>query len=77
MATKVFLLSPSLSLENVVEGVGGVIQSSFLVSLTINTATNTVTNDSGGSRGIQKAEVVQIIRTLEQFIEKDPNSDFG
>jgi len=77
MATKVFLLSPSLSLENVVEGVGAAIQSSFLVALTINTATNTVNSDTGGTRMIQKAEVVQIIRTLEQFIEKDPNSDFG
>lgn len=76
MATKVFLLSPGQHLEDVVEGVGGVVQSSFVVGLTVNMATTTV-NDGTSTRAIQKAEVQQIIRMLEEFILRDTGSDWG
>jgi hypothetical protein len=76
MATKVFLTSPGTAVENIVEGVGAAIQSSFLVGLTINLATNTVA-DNGTTRVILKSEVQRAIRELEEFILKDPNSDWG
>ncbi len=76
MATKVFLFSPGGNLETVVEGVGAAVQSSFLVGLTVNMATTTV-NDNGTTRMIYKSEVQQAIRTLEEFLLKDPNSDWG
>lgn len=76
MATKVFLFSPGGNLETVIEGVGAANQSSFTVALTIDMSTSLITQD-GTTRKILKSEVVQAIRTLEQFIEKDPGSDFG
>jgi hypothetical protein len=76
MATKVFLFSPGVTVETVVEGVGSAVQSSFVVGLTINTATNTI-NEGASTRMILKSEVQMAIRTLEEFILKDPNADWG
>lgn len=76
MATKVFLFSPGGTLETVVEGVGAAVQSSFVVALTIDLGTTLVAQD-GTTRAIKKSEVVMAINVLEQFIEKDPGSDFG
>ncbi len=76
MATKVFLWSPGKSLEDVVEGVGAAIQSSFMVALTVDLGTGTIA-ENGTTRQIKKSEIVQAINYLEQFIEKDPNSDLG
>lgn len=76
MATKVFLTSPGTAVENIVEGVGGVVQSTFLVGLTINLATNTL-KDGSTNRVISKGEVQRAIRELEEYILRDPNSDWG
>lgn len=76
MATKVFLISPGKSLENVVEGVGAAVQSSFTMALTIDMATTTVVEGSS-TRAILKSEVLLGIEVLEQFLLKDPGSDFG
>lgn len=76
MATKVFLFSPGGSLETVVEGVGGVTQSSFTVALTVDFTSN-LNNGAGGTRAILKSEVQQAIRTLEEFIIRDTGKDWG
>lgn len=76
MATKVFLWSPGTAIENVVEGVGGVVQSTFVVGVTINLATNTVA-DNGTTRAVQKAEVIQGLETLIDAITNDRAPDFG
>lgn len=76
MATKVFLFSPGGNLETVVEGVGGVNQSSFTVALTVDFTTN-LNNGAGGTRSILKSEVQQAIRTLEEFIIRDTGKDWG
>lgn len=76
MATKVFLFSPGGSLETVVEGVGAAVQSSFVIGLTVNMATTAV-NDNGTTRAPQKAEVLEAMRVLEQFLGRDTGQDFG
>jgi hypothetical protein len=76
MATKVFLFSPGGSLETVVEGVGAAIQSSYVVALTVNTATNVI-SDNGTTRQALKSEVQQAIRILEEYIIRDTGSDWG
>jgi len=76
MATKTIIVSPGGSLETTVEDTGGVILSSFVVALTFDAATNTI-NDNGTTRKVKKSEVIQCMRIIEQFLEKDPNSDFG
>lgn len=75
MATRVLLLSPGQALENVVEGVGASIQSSFVVGLTVDLGTNNVT-ESGTTRAILKSEIVQIMRILEQYLERDTSGVF-
>ena len=76
MATKVFLFSPGGNLETVVEGVGAAVQSSFVVGLTVD-LTTTLVSDNGTTRKILKSEVQQAMRTLEEFILKDPGTDWG
>ena len=76
MATKVFLTSPGVSLESVVEGVGGAVQSSFVVGLTIDLGTTLIT-EGGTTRSILKSEVIQAMRELEQFIIRDTGLDWG
>lgn len=76
MASKVFLFSPGGNLETVVEGVGGTIQSSFIVALTVDLTNNKVA-DNGTTRAILKSEVQQAIRTLEEFVIRDTGSDWG
>lgn len=76
MATKVFLSSPGKTIEDTVEGVGGVVQSSFVVGFTVDMATTTI-NADGTTRKITKAEVLQALEQIEYYITKDPNSDFG
>lgn len=75
MATRVLLLSPGGSLETVVEGVGGLIQSSFVVGLTVDLGTGNVT-DSGTTRAILKSEIVQIMRVLEEYLQRDTSGFF-
>lgn len=67
MATKVFILSPGDSLETVVEGVGGAVQSSEVIALTVDMATNLVT-DGSTTRGILKSEVILALETLTQYL---------
>lgn len=67
MATRVFLDSPGVPIESVVEGVGAAIQSSFLVSLTVDLSTTAL---DAGTRQIQKAEVYQALMNLWGYIEK-------
>jgi len=74
MATRVLLVSPGQNLENVVEGVGAAIQSSFIVALTVDLGSNIT--DSGQTRGPLKSEVVQALRILEQFLERDTSGQF-
>lgn len=76
MASKVWLSSPGVLPESVVEGVGGVIQSSFVVAVTVDLTTTDI-NDNGTTRAIKKAEVVLELNKIVQAIEKDLNSDFG
>lgn len=76
MATKVFLVSPGNSLENVVEGVGAAIQSSFVIALTVDMSTALV-KDNGTTRSVLKSEVQQGMRILEQFILRDTGTDWG
>lgn len=67
MATRVFLDSPGVPMESVVEGVGGAIQSSFLVSLTVDLSTTAL---DASSRQIQKREVFEAIENLKGYLEK-------
>ena len=76
MATKVFLFTPGGNLETVVEGVGAAVQSSFVVALTVDLATNKITEGTS-TRAVLKSEVQQAIRVLEEFIVRDTGSDFG
>lgn len=75
MATKVFLVNPGGSLETTIEGVGSAIQSSFVVALTIDMATNVV--EGSTTRKILKSEVQQAIKTLEEFLIRDTGQDWG
>lgn len=75
MATRVLLLSPGQSLESVVEGVGAAIQSSFLVALTVDLGTTNVT-ESGTTRAILKSEVILIIKTLEEYLQRNSSGVF-
>ena len=59
-----------------VEGVGAAVQSSFVVGLTVD-LTTTLVSDNGTTRKILKSEVQQAMRTLEEFILKDPGTDWG
>lgn len=74
-AVKAFLFNGG-SLEDVVEASGIPISSAYIVSINVDLATNKLNND-GGKRAILKSEVIQGMRTIEQYIEKDPNGDFG
>lgn len=76
MATKVWLASPETAMENVVEGVGAAIQSSFVVGVTIDLATNKI-NDNGGTRVVQKREAILAIYNVLGRLLKDDGSDWG
>lgn len=76
MATQVYLVNPSKSLEDVVTGVGAAVQSSFIVAITVDLNSALLT-DATGTRQIRKAEVQQAIRTLEEFILRDSNGIWG
>lgn len=76
MATKVFLASPQTPIETVELGVGAAIQSSYVVAVTIEMATNKI-NEGSSSRMVKKAEVVQCLENIIAQIEKDPAADFG
>lgn len=76
MASQVFLINPSKSLEDVVTGVGAAIQSSFIVSITVDLGTSDLT-EGGTTRQIKKAEVQQAIRTLEEYILRDTAAIWG
>lgn len=67
MATRVFLSSPGVAMENTIEGVGAAIQSSFLVSLTVDLSTTAL---DATTRQILKSEVFQIMKNLEGWLEK-------
>lgn len=67
MATRVFLSSPGVTMENTIEGVGAATQSSFLVALTVDLTT---TGLDASSRQIQKAEVFQTLYNLIGYLEK-------
>jgi hypothetical protein len=69
MATRVFLITPGNALENVVEGVGAAIQSSFAISLTVDLST-TFLNEAASTRQILRSEVYTAIRTLEEYLER-------
>lgn len=67
MATRVFLSSPGTTMENTVEGVGGTIQSSFIVALTVDLSTTAL---DASSRQILKSEVFLAVNNLLGWIEK-------
>ncbi len=67
MATRVFLSSPGTTMENTVEGVGGTIQSSFIVALTVDLSTTAL---DASSRQILKSEVFLAVDNLLGWIEK-------
>lgn len=67
MATRVFLTSPGTFTENTIEGVGAAIQSSFLVSITVDLST---TGLDASSRQINKTEVKVALENLWAYIEK-------
>lgn len=67
MATRVFLDSPGVPMESIVEGVGGAIQSSFLVSLTVDLSTTAL---DASSRQIRRQEVFEAIENLKGYLEK-------
>jgi len=67
MATRVFLSSPGVTTESTVEGVGGAIQSSFLVGLTVDLSTVAL---DAGTRQILKSEVFLAVENLLAYIEK-------
>ncbi len=66
MATRIYALGPNQQLEDVVEGVGAA-ASSRIVNLTIDLATNAVTEGST-TRGILKSEVLIILDIFQQQI---------
>lgn len=68
------MVSPGQSLESVVEGVGDAVQSSFLIALTVDLGNNVT--EGGSTRPPLKSEVVQALRILEQFLEKDTSGQF-
>lgn len=76
MATKVWLASPETAMENVVEGVGAAVQSSFCVAVTIDLATNKI-NDGSTTRVLQKREAILALYNIIGRLEKDDGSDFG
>lgn len=67
MATRVFLTSPGVPMESTVEGVGAAIQSSYLVSITVDLSTVAL---DAATRQIQKAEVKQALDNLWGYLEK-------
>lgn len=76
MAQQVFLITPGQSLESVVTGAGSPIQSSFVVSITVDLGTGDLT-DAATTRQIKKSEVQQAIRTLEEYILRDTAAIWG
>lgn len=76
MATKVWLAGPETTYENVVEGVGAAVQSSFTVAVTIDLATNKI-SDNGTTRVVQKREAIQALYNIIGRLVKDDGSDWG
>lgn len=66
MATRLYALNPNEPLENLVEGVGAA-ASSKIVNLTVDIATNVVT-EGASSRGITKNEVLICLEIYAQHI---------
>ena len=67
MATQIFLDSPGVPMESVVEGVGATIQSSYLVSVTVDLSTTAL---DASSRQIKKAELKEALENIWGYIEK-------
>ncbi len=59
--------SPGVPMESTIEGVGAAIQSSFLISITVDLSTTAL---DASTRQIQKAEVFQAIENLKGYLEK-------
>lgn len=66
MATRLYGLNPSQSLENVNESVGSA-TTARNVELTVDLA-NTIVSDSGTTRTISKNEVLLILEMFMQYI---------
>lgn len=67
MATRVFLTSPGVAMENTVEGVGAATQSSFVVALTVDLSTTAL---DASSRQILRSEVFLALDNLMGYLEK-------
>lgn len=75
--TKVFLTSPGIAVESIVEGATTLaVQSSFLISVQYNNATGLIT-DGSTTRAVNKKDVLQALIEISEYITKDPNSDWG
>lgn len=66
MATRLYALGPNQTLEDVVEGVGAA-ASSRIVNLTVDLASNAVT-EGASSRAITKNEVLICLELFEAYI---------
>lgn len=67
MATRLFALGANGTLENVIEGVG-VANSAGVINLAIDLTTSGAYNADGSTRAITKAEVIEGLEILEQYI---------
>lgn len=66
MAVRLYAMTANGTLESIIEGVG-VANSAGIVNLAIDLATS-VDNGAGGTRAITKAEVIEGIEVLKQYI---------
>lgn len=67
MATRLYANTANGTLETIIEGVG-VANSAGIVNLSIDLGGTLVDNGAGGTRSITKAEVIEGIEVLKQYI---------
>ncbi len=67
MATRLFALGPNGTLESVIEAVG-VANSAGIINLAIDLTTSGPYNEGNTQRVISKAEVIEGIEVLKQYI---------
>lgn len=67
MATRLFALGANGNLEGVIEGVGSA-NSAGVINLSIDLATTAAYTETGATRAITKAEVIEGIEVLKQYI---------
>jgi hypothetical protein len=67
MAVRLYAMGPNGTLESVIEGVG-VANSAGIINLAIDLTTSGPYNEGNTQRSISKAEVIEGIEVLKQYI---------